>query len=366
MKRAILLPVGLLLLLGCHKGATPADKTAVAILDANQKSCDPLADGIFTAYQQATSAGTPPDDAVRAFVAGPGAEPAAEVQAGLPFADKAVRPAAAEEGEVRNLLVDWQTRQAQFCGLAAGTPTGDNLKTFVADHDRVMKAIRESREKLGSLVPLTPEERTSLTQDWNLNVRAAAKEKLGELAAQAQMAAQRAARVAAEAAEAQQLAAEDQAREDEKKRLKAQEEEDKEALNRERRAAEEMEVRMKRERQEKTMRERQAQGVAMASAQLRSWAATYRQQIAPFARTVRTAQRPSASDICPLLLHATDGVRIPQAPDPNLQEHLSEALRLVSAAAESCGQKLKDTTAYRLQLVMEHLSAIDSQLPGGG
>src|SRR5262249_13018586 len=149
------------------------------------------------------------------------------------------------------------------------------------------------------------------------------------------------------------------------KRLKAQAEEDREALNRERRAAEEMEVRMKRERQEKTMRERQAQGVALAGQQLRSWAATYRPQIAPFARTVRAAQRPSATDVCPTLPHATDGMRIPQAPDPNLQEHLNEALRLVGAAAESCGQKLKDTTAYRLQLVLEHLSAIESRLPGG-
>jgi len=366
MKRAILLPVGLLLLVGCHKGSTPADKTALAILEANQKACDPLAEGIFEAYKQATSAGTPPDAAVRAFVDGPGAEHAAEVQAGLPFAENAVRPASAEEGEIRNLLVDWQTRQSQFCALAAGGPTGDNLKSFVADHDRVQKAVRDAREKLASLVPLTPAERTSLTQDWNLNVRAAAKEKLGELAAQAQLAAQRAARAAAEVAEARQLAADDQAREEEKKRLKVKEEEDREALVNERRTAEELEIRMKRERQEKTMRERQAQGVALVSQQFRAWAATYRQQIEPFARNIRAAQRPSAADVCPNLRHAADGVRIPQAPDPNLQEHLNEAFRLANAAAESCGQKLKDTTAFRLQLILEHLSSIESQLPSGG
>jgi hypothetical protein len=149
--------------------------------------------------------------------------------------------------------------------------------------------------------------------------------------------------------------------------MKLQEEDDKAALVAERRTAEELEIKMKRERQEKTMRERMAQGVVLANRQIHSWGATYRQQIEPFAKAVRTAQHSAASDpsLCPSLRHAADGVRIPQAPDPGLQEHLSEALRLVGAAADSCGQKLKDTTAFRLQLVMEHLSAIERELPSG-
>jgi hypothetical protein len=357
----MLLPIlaGLALLSACRGGVTSVDKTAFAMLDANQTACDPLVDGVVAAYQQATSAGTPPADAVHHYVAGPGADAASEVLAGLPFAEKAVRPAAAEEGDLRNLLVDWQERQAHLCTLAAN-PDPEELKNFIAEHERVQKSIHEARGQLAGKIPLSPAEQKALLKDRALTVRLAVRDRQGELAANTQLEQQRAARIAAEAAEAHQLVAEDQAREDEKKRLKAQEEVDKEALVAERRAAEELEVKMKRERQERTMRERQAQSRAMSS-----WAAAYRQQIEPFAKIVRTAQHSSASDpsVCPNLRHATDGVHLPEAPDPNLQGHLSEAVRLVGAAADSCGQKLKDTTAFRLQLVAEHLAAIDRELP---
>ncbi|HTQ79767.1 MAG TPA: hypothetical protein VMM92_07210 [Thermoanaerobaculia bacterium] len=369
MKRALLPPLlaglaGLALLAACNKGVTSADKAAFAQLDANQPSCDALVGGIVTAYQQATAAGTPPADAVHRYLLGAGAAPAAEMQAGLPFAEKAVRPASAEEGEMRNLLVDWQERQAHLCAFGANF-NADDLKNFIAEHDRVEKAIHEARSKLIGMIPLSPTEKAEIVRDRGQTVHAAVRDRLGELAAQSQLQQQHAAQAAAEEAEARQLVAEDQAREDEKRRLKAQEEEDKEALNAERRTAEELEIRMKRERQERTMRERQIQGAAQQSRALVAWAGTYRQQIEPFARLVRTAERSAASDpsVCQSLRHAGDSVHIPQAPDPNLQGHLAEALRLVGAAAESCGQKLKDTTAFRLQLVDEHLAAIERELP---
>jgi hypothetical protein len=375
MKRVLALPLlsGLALLAGCRGGATPADKTAFAALDEVQTSCDPLVAGVVEAYRQAATppagggSSLAPDAAVKAYLSGPGAEQAAGVLAGLPFAEKAIRPAAAEQGETRNLLVDWQERQAHLCTVAATARSLDDLKGLVAERDRVQKSIREARAKLAGTIALSPTERAALTRDQAQTVRNAVRERHGELAAQAQLDQQRASRAAAEAAEAQQLVAEDQAREDAKRLAKAQEEEDKEALNAERRAAEELEIRMKRERQAKTMRERQAVGAAEQNRQVHSWAATYRQQIEPFARVIRTAQHSAASDpsVCPALRHAADGVRIPQSPDPSLQEHLNEAFRLVGAAADSCGQKLKDTTAFRLQLVEEHLAAIERQLPSG-
>jgi hypothetical protein len=377
MKRAMHLPLlaGLTLLAACGGGATPADKSAFALLDTNQTACDPLVDGVAGAYQHgadAAGAASPaspnaPYDAVRAYLGSAGAEAAAEVQAGLPYAEKAIRHAAAEEGETRNLLVDWQERQAHLCGLAADPQELEYLRNWIGERERVQKAIRDDRAKLASTLSLSAAERASLTKDRDQSVRTAVQERHGELAEQAQLAAQRAARVAAEAAEAHQLVLDDQAREEEKKRMKLQEEDDKAALVAERRTAEELEIKMKRERQEKTMRERMAQGAVLANRQIHSWGATYRQQIEPFAKAVRTAQHSAASDpsLCPSLRHAADGVRIPQAPDPGLQEHLSEALRLVGAAADSCGQKLKDTTAFRLQLVMEHLSAIERELPSG-
>jgi hypothetical protein len=380
MQRAKHLPLlvllaGLALLCACGGKFTPADKSAFAILDVNQTACDPLIDGVAAAYKGATvapaatggSGASAAEDAVHAYLAGPGAVVVAEVQAGLPFAEKAIRRVAPEQSETRNLLVDWQERQGHLCTVAAEPPSADDLKNFMAERERVQKAIREDREKLAGTLSLSPAERSEITKDRKLSVDAAVKEKRGELAAQAQLAEQRAARIEAEAAEAHQLVLDDQAREEEKKRMKLQEEEDKTALVAERRAAEELEIKMKRERQEKTMRERQLQGAVEANRQIHSWAGIYRQQIEPFARAVRTAQRSAASDpsLCPTLRHAADGVRIPQAPDPNLQGHLSEALRLVAAAADSCGQKLRDTTAFRLQLVMEHLSAIERELPSG-
>jgi hypothetical protein len=368
----LLLLAGLTLLCACGRGATPADQAAFALLDANQTACDPLIDGVAGAYKQAAAGAsvpgaTSPDDAVRAYLGSTGAEAAAEVQAGLPYAEKAVRHAAAEEGETRNLLVDWQERQAHLCAVAADPPTPEDLKVWMGERERVQKAIHDDRAKLAGAIPLSAADQKSLTKDRTQSVRIAVQERRGELAAQAQLAEQRAARVAAEAAEARQLVLDDQAREEEKKRQKLQEEEDKHALVAERRAADELEIRMKRERQEKTMRERKLQGAVEANRQIHSWGAAYRQQIEPFAKTVRLAQHSAASDpsVCPTLRHAADGVRIPQAPDGNLQEHLSEALRLVGAAADSCGQKLKDTTAFRLQLVMEHLAAIERELPSG-
>ena len=59
-----------------------------------------------------------PEDAVRAYLAKDGAVAAAQVQAGLPFAEKAVRRAAGEQTEIRNLLVDWQERQGHLCATA--------------------------------------------------------------------------------------------------------------------------------------------------------------------------------------------------------------------------------------------------------
>jgi hypothetical protein len=385
MKRATILPLltGLALLSACGGGSSAADKTAFAMLDANQAACDSLVDGVIAAFQQGASAAatpaaapaaadapnppTPQEAAAHAYLKGPGAAAAAEMEAGLPFADKAIRPVAGEQTETRNLLVDWQERQSHICAAAANPTTLDDLKVLASERERVQKAIRDDRAKLTSSPNLSPSDLTSLTKDRAQTVRIAVKEKLGEMAAETQLAQQRESRVEAEAAEAHQLVLDDQAREEEKTRLKVQEEEDKEALVVERRAAEELEIKMKRERQDKTMRERQIQGAAVANQQLHSWAQTYRQQIEPFAKTVRTAQHLAAGDpsVCPFLHHAGDGVRIPSAPDPNLQEHLSEALRLVSAAAESCGQKLRDTTAFRLQLVMEHLAAIDRELPSG-
>lgn len=360
---------GLALLSACGDKSTPADKSAFAVLDINQTACDPLIDGVVNAYKGATgTAPTAAEDAVRAYLAKDGAVKAAEVQAGLPFAEKAIRRAAGEQTEIRNLLVDWQERQGHLCGLASQPPASlEDLKNFVAERERVQKAIREDRDKLASAISLTPAERNELTKDRKLSVDAAVAEKKGELAAQTQLEEQRAARAEAEAAEARQLVLDDQAREEERKRQTIQAEDDKAALVAERRAAEELEIKMKRERQAKTLRERALQGAAEANRQLQAWAAVYRQQIEPFAKAVKAAQRASASDpsLCPTLRHAADGVRIPQAPDPNLQGHLSEAIRLVGAAADSCGQKLKDTTAFRLQLVMEHLSAIERELPSG-
>lgn len=368
MKRATLLPflAGLALLSACGGGSTAADKTAFAMLDANQTACDPLVDGVAAAYQQA-AAPTPPEAAVHSYLSSAGADAAAEIQAGLPFAEKALRPAAVEQGEIRNLLVDWQERQAHLCSVAANPENPDDLKVLVGERERVEKAIHEDRTQLAGKLNLSPADRASLTKERSQAVHVAVKERRGELAAEAQLAQQRQSRAEAEAAEAHQLVLDDEAREEEKKRLKVQEEEDKEALVVERRTAEELEIRMKRERQDKTMRERQIQGAAVANRQIHSWAQSYRQQIEPFAKTVRTAQHLAAGDpsVCPSLRHAGDGVHIPPAPDPNLQEHLSEALRLVSAAADSCGQKLKDTTAFRLQLVMEHLSSIERELPSG-
>jgi hypothetical protein len=385
MKRATILPLligftgltGLALLSACGGGASRADKTAFAILDANQPACDSLVNGVTAAYRQAASAPPAPPDApavagpeaaARAYLKGAGAAAAAEIQAGLPFAEKAIRSVATEQTETRNLLVDWQERQSHICAVAANPETLDDLKVLASERERVQKAIVDARAKLTGSLNLSPSDRESLTKDRAQTVRIAVKERLGELAAETQLSQQRQSRVEAEAAEAHQLVLDDQAREEEKKRLKIQEEEDKEALVVERRAAEELEIKMKRDRQDKTMRDRRLQGAAVANQQIHSWAQTYRQQIEPFAKAVRTAQHSAAGDpsVCPSLRHAGDGVHIPPAPDPNLQEHLSEALRLVSAAAESCGQKLRDTTAFRLQLVMEHLSSIERELPSGG
>src|SRR5947199_482942 len=109
MKRAIPLPhlsllAGLTLLAACGGGATPADKSAFAMLDANQTACDRLVDGVAAAYQHGADAAgaaspaspTAPYDAVRAYLGSAGAEATAEVQAGLPYAEKAIRHAAAE------------------------------------------------------------------------------------------------------------------------------------------------------------------------------------------------------------------------------------------------------------------------------